>query len=297
MTTTETAFAPGVYTMSADHYHADPVPGGSLSSSGARRLLPPSCPALFRHEQLNGRAPKSTFDFGHAAHQTVLGNGPDIVTVDADDWRTKAAKQERDDAYAAGKTPLLPHDHDQITAMADALRQHPIAGALLRPDRGTPEQSLFWRDPVSGVMLRARLDWLPHPGKGRMIVADYKTTVSAEPSAIEKAIYNFGYHQQADWYLDGVQTLNLADDPAFVFIFQEKTPPYIVTVTELSTDALMWGRTLNRKAIDTYRKCVDTGRWPGYADDDVVLSDLPGWAVKQYETAQDRGDYDIEGDT
>jgi len=31
--------APGVYDIPAEAYHADPVPGGSLSASGARDLL------------------------------------------------------------------------------------------------------------------------------------------------------------------------------------------------------------------------------------------------------------------
>jgi len=34
---------PGVYALPADVYHADPVAGGSLSSSGAKKLL--ACPA------------------------------------------------------------------------------------------------------------------------------------------------------------------------------------------------------------------------------------------------------------
>ena len=59
---------PGQYGgVTPEVYHADPVFGGSLSSSGARALLPPSCPALFRHKQLHGEPPKAEFDFGHAA--------------------------------------------------------------------------------------------------------------------------------------------------------------------------------------------------------------------------------------
>jgi hypothetical protein len=42
---------PGVYDIAEDHYHADPVPGGSLSNSGAKKLLPPSCPAKFAYER------------------------------------------------------------------------------------------------------------------------------------------------------------------------------------------------------------------------------------------------------
>src|SRR5258708_26204894 len=45
----------GVYGIPADAYHADPIEGGSLSSSGARRLLPPGCPALFRQDRKSTR--------------------------------------------------------------------------------------------------------------------------------------------------------------------------------------------------------------------------------------------------
>ena len=38
----------GVYDLPAAAYHRDPVEGGSLSASGAKKLMPPSCPALFK---------------------------------------------------------------------------------------------------------------------------------------------------------------------------------------------------------------------------------------------------------
>jgi hypothetical protein len=179
--------------------------------------------------------------------------------------------------------------------MAAALRVHPVASKLFNPEFGKPEQSLFWRDTVSGIRCRARLDWLPDRTDGRMIVPDYKSCVSAEPEAITKAVHKHGYHQQADWYLDGVYALDLADKAAFVFVFQEKTAPYLVTVVELNQDFLMWGRVLNDKARDVYRRCMETGIWPGYSDE-VELVQLPPHAEKQYEIARERGLYDtLEG--
>src|SRR4051812_35256773 len=100
---------PGIYPdLSNDDYHADPVPGGSLSSSGARSLL--ECPAVYRHQRDHGRPNKAHYDIGHAAHMLVLGAGPDIYPVDAADWRTKAAKEEAEQAREFGMTPLLIHD-------------------------------------------------------------------------------------------------------------------------------------------------------------------------------------------
>jgi TPR repeat protein len=285
---------PGVYDGIPDEeYQRDPVPGGSLSHSGARMLLPPNCPALYHHWAATGSRRTREFDLGHAAHTLVLGTGARLVVVEADNWLTKAAKQQRDEARADGAVPILRGEYDQAKAIAAAVLQHPIASALFNPDRGKPEQSLFWVDEETGVWRRARLDWLPDAGRGRLIVPDLKTTLSAEPSHLAKALANYGYYQQAAWYLDGVGALELGPDPAFVFVFVEKTPPYLVTVAEADADALHWGRVRNRKALDLYRRCKQTGHWPGYSDDVIPLS-LPGWAAYAHEAAEQRGEYEVE---
>ena len=72
------------------------------------------------------------------------------------------------------------------------------------------------------------------------------------------------------------------EDPAFVFVVQEVTPPYIVTVCELDPYDVRGGRVLNRQAIETYRACRDADHWPGYAED-VALIELPPWQRKQWE--------------
>jgi hypothetical protein len=276
---------PGVYDIPEDEYHADPVPGGSLSSSGARRLLPPSCPAIFRYEQ-DHPVRKDVFDFGSAAHKLVLGAGPVIVVVDAEDWRTRAAKERREDIRDAGAIPLLRAEHAQVQAMALAIRRHPIASVLFDPSgNGRPEQSLFWQDPETGVWCRARPDWLPDTyADRRLIIPDYKTTVSASPEHITKAVGNLGYHQQDAWYTDGARALGLDDDPAFIFVFQEKTPPYLVTVVQLDEDARRAGRARNRLAIERYRDCTESGIWPGHSDE-IEFITLPAWATRTEEYA------------
>lgn len=274
--TAELITVPGVYDIPAEEYHQHPA----LSSSGARRLLPPGCPALFRYQQDNPPETTKTFEYGHAAHQLVLGAGPDIVSVAAPDWRTKAAKEQRDAARETGAVPLLAHEYDQVIAMAEALKAHPLASVLLAPGSGQPEQSLFWTDRPTGVHRRARVDWLPAPAAGRMLLPDYKTTTTVDEDELRRAIHRFGYHQQAAWYLDAVTALGLADVARFLFVFQLKTPPYLVRVVEPDDLALRIGRDLNREAIELFAECTRTGLWAGY--DDVSLIGLPGWVENRY---------------
>ena len=273
---------PGVYDgLDEAAYHADPVPGGSLSASGAKLLLPPSCPALYRYRRDHPKT-SAAFDYGTAAHKFVLGVGQPICRLSYDDWRTKAAQAARDEARAQGYVPVLEPDWQRVEAMAAAIRAHPVAGQLFRPDRGTAEQSLFWHDAEFDIWRRARLDW-QLPGS-RLIIADYKTTPDASPAAIRKHVANFSYHMQAAWYIDAIQVLGLGDDPAFLFVFQEKTPPYLITIAELDGEAIKAGRERNRLACEIYRDCREVNVWPGYGSE-IELISLPSWATRPLEEA------------
>lgn len=256
-------------------YHAHPA----LSSSGARKLLPPSTPAHYRYWADHPQPPKRAFDLGHAVHKLVLGAGPELVVIQADSYQTKAAQQLRAGAYAIGAVPLLAHEHDEAVAMAEAVLAEPMAAALFNPDHGRPEQSLFWTDEETGAPLRARLDWLPDVHGGRMVIPDLKTCVSASRDHLRKAAYEYGYYVQGPWYMAGIRALGLADDVTFVFVFVEKDPPHLTVVRQLDPDALHAGREDMRRAVDLYADCLAADQWPGY-DPDIELISLPPWAYR-----------------
>lgn len=259
-------------------YHAHPA----LSSTGAKQLL--ECPARFDWNRRNGRPPKQAFDLGHAAHRLVLGKGDEFAVVDADSWLTKAAKAARDEAREQHLVPLLTKELAQAQAMADAVRAHPVAGALFQAGTGTAEQSLFWDDEETGVPLRARVDWLrPAAPGGRAIVVDLKTTgASADPRALPRTIDAFHYEQQDDFYRRGVAAVGIDPDAAFLFVFVEKEPPHPVTVVELDVEAKRVGRERNDRAIRLFQECTATGRWPAYGDD-IELVTLPSYALYRHD--------------
>lgn len=272
-------------------YHRHPA----LSASGAKKLLPPSCPALFKWERDNGQPPRRVFDFGHAAHAKVLGVGAELVVVqkttkdgarvDADDFRTKSAQEHAEAIRAEGKVPLLAHEVAQVDAMAAELRRHPFASVLFDPARGgKPEQSLFWHDTTYGVDRRCRFDWLPATDGSRLIIPDYKSAASAEPRAFARAAANLNYHMQDAFYRDAALALGIAEDVVFVFVAQEKTAPYLVTVCELDAEAVHAGRRRNDLALQVFAECSATGVWPGYSDD-VELISLPAWATYDLRNA------------
>lgn len=272
----------------------------SLSSSGARLLLPPSTPAHYRASQDEPETTSKVYDYGHAAHKMVLGEGgqifmldPAIHGVDAKGKRSdrpascgkwiaasKAARNE-------GKIPMAKAEIQKAQRMAGRVYQNPLAAALLA--EGKPEVSGYWHDDETGVRLRVRFDFLPDR-PGRLIIVDYKTAEDASQDAFERACASYGYHIQDAWYREAARQLGIDDDPAFIFIVQEKKPPYEVNVIQLDPEHVELGARQARRAIETFAQCRESKQWPGYGDGPVTAK-LPAWAVKRIE--QSLGDDEV----
>ncbi|WP_097930966.1 MULTISPECIES: PD-(D/E)XK nuclease-like domain-containing protein [unclassified Streptomyces] len=263
--------------MSAEAYHAD---RGSISSTGLRKILAPGCPAQLRYDLDHPQPHKKEFDLGHAAHLLVLGEGPELEVIDAPDWKKVATRELRDLAYAEGKVPLLTKDHDMVQAMAAAIRQHSLAGPLFTPGTGVAEQSIFWTDPATGVRCRVRPDWLKQL-PGLTLCVDYKTIKSADPDTVSKAIRDHAYHQQDALYTDGIWAALQPEDVRFIFVFQSKVAPYLITVRELADQDRDIGRARNERALRIFADCQATGIWPDWTGPvtDIPTISMPTWAV------------------
>ena len=269
-----------IHDMPDAEYHGHE---GSLSASGAKLLAPPAaCPAKYKWRRDNP-IHKDEFDFGHVAHRLVLGKGAEVEVLPYDNYKSQAARDGRDEARSAGKVPVLAPDYARAVALANAVKADPIAGALFA--EGDAEVSLFWPDDETGVVRRARFDWLtPSTSGRRRFIVDLKTARSAEPDAFGKSAADFGYAISAANYVDGARACGLADDPAFLLVVVEKEPPYVVSIFQVDDDLLQIGRSLMRTALRTYKHCTDTDQWPGYLSD-VAPLELPGYFLHRIEEA------------
>lgn len=225
--------------------------------------------------------------FGQALHVAVLE--PErfaatfLVMPDFGDRRSSKVRLE-EIAFRANRpeiTFLSQKDYDQAIAMRDAAWAHPTARAILAAP-GKNELSAVWKDPVTGVPCKGRQDkfcaWAGYP-----TLADVKSTVDASRQAFSKAVQNYGYADQAAFYLDGFNALSPFDgDRRYVLIALEKDPPFAVAVYDLDTAAIEVGRRRYRHHIDQYARCLESGVWPGYGDGCEIVS-LPAWAMKEEE--------------
>jgi hypothetical protein len=276
---TEPVTKAGIYQMDEAYYHSDCVPealGGSLSSSGAKLLLPPNCPAIFDWQRRHGKRPSKAMELGTVVHGMILGTGQPVDVLDFPNYTTGDAKKAKAKAIAEGKVPQLTHQYAEAVAIADAVRQHPTAGPLFA--EGDAEMSGFWFDEKFGVWRRCRWDHLTPWGE----IADLKTCADASPEAVAKAMFNFGYFQQNPWYRDGYTALFGEEPRDFLNVFVATEPPYLVTIARLPDEHVELGRKRNREALEKYADCTAAGVWPAWSQD-IIDIPLPYWAAKNIE--------------
>lgn len=278
--------------VSEEDYHGD---RNSLSSSGIKTLTKLT-PEEFMAQQLEPPKPKPQFDFGHAAHKMVLGKGGQFAVLDpAVHGRTKdgrvsdkpsaTAGWKKAEAMARerGKTPITKAQMDMAQRMAGKVFEHETAAKLLK--HGDAEMSGYWHDDATEVRCRCRPDFLTEID-GRLVIVEVKSAASADPRRFVRAAFDYGYHQSAAWYLDGIRELTGAEDPGFIFIVAQKDSPFCVSTAQFESEDIELGRRQNRQALDLYASCRESGVWPGYQG--IALLTFSPWMRRQIES-------DLEG--
>lgn len=282
----------GIYTIPEKEYHADPCVEPSLSSGIAKTLLALSPRhAWHQHPRLNpDYKPEESgdFDLGTAAHALILEGKDNLEVIDADSWRTKAAKEAREEARIKGKIPVLPKIVTDVYAMRDeayrSFKSNPdLAGYDL--DDMEAERSLIWTE--AGIWLRSRLDKL---SRDRTLILDYKTTArTASPDQAVRTALSLGYDIQAAFYTRGVEAVcKPAKRPVFVYMFQETEPPYAVSFIGMAGAFLDLGTSKVNAAINLWRQCMTENDWPGYPNR-ICWAEPPPWATTQWADSNPDG--------
>jgi hypothetical protein len=224
-------------------------------------------PHFFKQEDDND--PK--YSIGSASHSLFLEGIDKACVVDADDWRKKEAKEQREQAYIDGKIPLLTKQyeevHDMVATANKALGESELATTI---KDGEPERSHFWQE--SGIWLKTRPDWLNVD-----IILDYKTSDSANPEDFGRKAVSLGYDVQESLYKRGFKAL-YGVEPVFVFMVQEIKFPYLCSFISLSPEFQAMGNAKVNQAIDLWRHCLRTEEWPGYPKR-IAYVDAPPWSL------------------
>lgn len=195
---------------------------------------------------------------------------PSAETLNAIKWR-----EQFNSAYA-NHTVLTADMYDTAMRMRDAVYKHPSA-KMLFGDGGVNESTVLFNDPETGAPCKCRPDRISQHD----IVVDLKSTEDASPEGFGRSAFNYRYHVQAPFYIDGINVecgYNKVTD--FVFVAVEKKPPYAVACYFVPKEVFELGRVEYLHNLETYMECLRTGEWPAYSPKIIDLR-LPGWAFKR----------------
>lgn len=266
---------------SIEDYHSNPAISHSKLEVFRRR------PALYYKRFVTREIEQETsaaFRLGCAVHCDVLEplekKSRFVQRPQGIDRRTKEGKElfaafEKENA---GKVILDEAEAAQVCRMGDEVRKHPLAAQLFA--EGIPE--LSWRT-TDEMPLQCRTDCFSSHGcelsGGRPYIADLKTVESLDSDGFrnfEKAVFSYGYHRQAGFYLPLVT--ELTDFPVFDFFFVavEKVEPFGVAVYKLSDRAVAIGQDETVEDLINLKRCLKTNEWPNIPPDLIHL-DLPKW--------------------
>ncbi|MFN4261922.1 MAG: PD-(D/E)XK nuclease-like domain-containing protein [Gemmataceae bacterium] len=273
---------PGVHHgMLAGAYHSDPVIGGSLRASVAATLIEKSPRHALHKDSEPLPTPSREMNIGTAAHSLILEKQDMVEVIDAADFKTKSAREARDDALAAGKVPLLAGDYPLVAEIAREFWLQLPAAMHDEFRDAAKEAVVIWDE--AGLTCRSRLDAL---NIDRRVIFDLKTTGgSAHPEVWSRSRMWPGAAVQAAFYTRGVKAVTGVDCDYRLLVI-EQDPPHGLSVIGLDTIAAAVADQMADVAIRTWRECRASGRWPAY-DTGIHWASAPPWTVKSWEEGKE----------
>lgn len=279
-----------------EEYFADPCEVPSLSQSIAGLMLSRSpLHAWSAHPRLGG-APaeegeedddeeddeKSTpaMDAGKLIHRLMLGKGADVVIVHFDNFKKKLAREQRDEARAAGKMPVIAAKYDGFVKAAEILRDRCARAGY--PLTGESEVAIEWTEPGNDgpVVCRCRMDHV-FLSEGRIL--DIKKIRNAHPRKAARSFIDYGYDIQHAAYRRAVSALHpeLRGRVDFTFLYMELEPPFVVVPARPDGAFREIGENRWLSAVKVWERCLAANHWPSYSDH-VVTLEAPSYVVTEH---------------
>ncbi len=279
---------PGLYDdVPDDIYHRDPVATPSLSSSVCKKVVGKSPRhAWYSHPRLNValldelEKPSAAMDAGTAAHKVILGKGREIKEIVADNYKTKAAQEARDNARRDGMVPVLSHNmvgvRLQREAFFDQIQGTEVADLF---NAGAGEVTGVWQD-MEDAWCRMRIDWLPNAARegGHITLVDVKTTGgSAAPEDWQRNAFDMSYDIQDAFYQRGARELIAGvRSVTMYFVVLEQDAPNGLSIHRFGGQAYAEAEALVDLGVSLWAECLELDKWPGYAAQTTHI-DPPKW--------------------
>lgn len=289
---------PGIYTasdLSSKDYHAH-----TESISRSAIMLFDESPQKYWARYLNpDRPPEKVtpqMEFGTAFHSLILETSlfdkqytiepellpspkriflKDVGRPAYDAYKAEKAKIDfinekslEDFAEISTNTKILTRENWQILKeMRNAFIAHNEACSLA--GNAIYEQSYFWIDEGSGLLVKSRPDILHNN-----MYVDLKTTGNASTKAYQREMIAGGYHIQAAMVREAVRVLEGRDLEAYINLCIETKYPYSIGIKIIGEKAMDEGERKYKEVLLNMKSALENNLFPSYEPETV---ELPSW--------------------
>lgn len=285
---------------SDERYHGDTLTVGRTQLD-VLRDSPQRFHALYVARTLAPDPPGSAMVTGTHVHLAVLEPekwarrlyAPCPERPEIADGRAKKGTPEKDayvawkaavDAWEAGIRPdsivLTLDERARIEAIAASIRSHSFVGDLLRRP-GVNEQTILWREPQTGVLVRVRLDRKVRIPKVGIVVLDLKSSNDPAPPSFAAACARYGYHRQDALYFDAVAALHPDDQIYYALAVVCTSAPYEPACYQLDDAAIDLGREQYLATLHDLVRRRETNDWRAPWQQGCRTLSLPRWAFNE----------------
>lgn len=176
---------------------------------------------------------------------------------------------EEFEASSEGKIIISADDRLKLSEMHGALMAHSQARELI--EGAIYEQSYFWRDEHSGLMVKSRPDIL-HEN----IIVDLKTMANVAPHVYQREMIAGGYHIQGAIVRDAIRELENRDISTVINVCIEKTYPYSIAIYIIDEFALDAGHAEYKQILLDMKSAKESNEYEDYKPQ---IIGLPKWAL------------------
>lgn len=279
-----------VESLSEEEYHADKT---AMNSTLLRKMK--KSPLTFK-AHFDGLRDEETESqkFGTMAHMVLLQGQkfwdkyrvmPEFIGLTKDGRESKQSGEAREKkaAWLADLPPgclvVTPEELDHLKGMVESLLRNKHALEVVQLSK--PEVTGYYRDPVTGIKCRARIDLL---AMNLSCLGDLKTTKNCTPRAFMRSVYDedYLYQIQLGMYDAAIKEITGSAPELWTWIAIEKKPPYEVYVHEADPPTLEIGRWEYRRLMNRLKLCIDTDNWPG-VQSVIEVSSTPNHIIQEYQ--------------
>ena len=157
------------------------------------------------------RDPSPDMRFGQDVHSALLEPGdfqsrtepaPDGLRRGSKEW-----KRLEEEAAGSGRVLMKAKEYRDILEVVSAVGDNPDAKRLIYQIPGISEASVQWKDPATGMLLKARIDRYCAEGteEGDGLIVDIKTTQDINNMSRRLVQFPYMYLHQMAYYRRGIR--------------------------------------------------------------------------------------------